>query len=513
MNVAKFSLPALLVVLTVSIGRAADPDDLRALVEYPTLEGGSSLQFNPTHGFFPTWNAPSSRAELEECTRRLKGTIEDAETVYRMAELYSDLDKKEKSREHYQKAMDLFAKRLEAEPKNGWLVAQHANAWYQLASDEKQREADTSYRRAVELSPEDWRCWMALGEFFQKEGTGEALKLLNGKVPQDKQASTVEVVQKWQEQANIYYDRAEKLAPNEPRLFVQRAYARAGQGANQLVMKKARGEKFDFLADVLTSGCVADLWRVSQLRPGDCRALTVAVMVQQMALNHRPWSELPPETQDSFTKARDVLETLARNADPHVAAEATETLGIFLKTIWDDEAKAEEAFRRATTLDPTRPVSWYGLLAILCRQARKDAAVKMCEEMVRRNDTVLSRLTLACCYQSVDRLAAANEQIQNALAHEPKSAEAHIAQAVMLIKYGEGKQASAAEQHLQQAGEVIESCPSKKVQSCYCLVQGVSLALRGDEFAAKLRLREALKFDASNENAKKALQLLGSESR
>ena len=181
----------------------------------------------------------------------------------------------------------------------------------------------------------------------------------------------------------------------------------------------------------------------------------------------------------SLLKARAAVDKMCQDPNPQRAAEAWETSGILLKVIWADESKAEAAFRRAPALDPSRAVAWHMLLGLLCGQGRKDAAIQTCQEKVRQQDAVIDRLTLAYFHEHEDRLSTAQEQIQQArCCWTPKSPEAHIAQAAMLLKYDEGKQWPSAEQHLRQAAAAMGDSPTSALKSSYCLVQGIYQALR-----------------------------------
>ena len=511
MNITKRCVIVVLALLAGSRLLAADRQELRALVHYPITEISSSVRFTNAHGFFVGWNVPDSRAEVTELSRRLKNTPDDAETLYRMARLYKELDENERGRSCYQQALDLFAKRRDTDPKNGWLLAQYADVWYMLASEEHEGEAEPWYRKAVELSPDDWRCWMALGAFINTRATSAALHC--GAAPKEKRQSLIEQVQKFRDEASACFDRAGELAPNNPELYAQRALERSGQGCLEVVLKRARGEELgDFRDQVLTPSCLADLCKISELRPTDCQPMVLAAISMMTASKANSWTQMPKETQQALVKIRTNLQKLSKDPNPRIAAGAFESLGVLQLLIWKDSDAAETSLHRATELDPTRSIAWNFQLVIALRSGRAEEAIKICGETVRHHDTVLNRLTFAHFLEQTDEYASAHEQVLKALALDANSPEAHIAEAAFLIKYGDDKDLPTAEQHLRKAADALAKAPSKKVQACYCLVHGICLALRGDTLTGRLRLQEAIKCDGGDDRAEKALQILaGSE--
>jgi hypothetical protein len=82
--------------------------------------------------------------------KEMKGDATDAERFMALGELYDDDARCEHA---WTQARELFKRRLQVEPDNGWLHAQ-----YSLAICQNAAEAEAEARMAVRLAPKDWRC-------------------------------------------------------------------------------------------------------------------------------------------------------------------------------------------------------------------------------------------------------------------------------------------------------------------------------------------------------------------
>src|SRR5262249_38065866 len=106
-----------------------------------------------------TRNGQKPLERITELEKQLKGDASDAERDLELAGLCEDTHRARGICEAaYARARAHFKERLQAEPSNGWLHAQYAEALYPHIA-----EAEAQALEAVRCAPGDYRCWQALG--------------------------------------------------------------------------------------------------------------------------------------------------------------------------------------------------------------------------------------------------------------------------------------------------------------------------------------------------------------
>jgi cytochrome c-type biogenesis protein CcmH/NrfG len=164
---AAFTLLAFLLPLVQSAHAAEQPDKakLKELLRLPRMHVGFA-GVNPSRsrlGFAIKDSLTDPKAEIERLERSLKGDATDAERWLQLGDLYDDVDNQERSREAFVKAVESYRRLSQGRPGDGFLLMRLGQS---LDGTKREEEAETALRQAVELSPEDERCWLGLAFFL-----------------------------------------------------------------------------------------------------------------------------------------------------------------------------------------------------------------------------------------------------------------------------------------------------------------------------------------------------------
>jgi tetratricopeptide (TPR) repeat protein len=499
---------------------AVDKERLRKLTQIPTPVINLSIKYNEAYGFYLGWTKPDEMIEVTALQRSLRGDAGDAAAYYRIGKLYQSMQLYPPARDSYAKAATLFFQQIHARPGDGWLRAQYADAWYESADRQHRAEAEPPLRQAVQIAPNDWRCWAALGLYLQHR----VAELWNDDQPvKDPKARQAEI-EKLLAESKQSYDRAVSLAPpgEQPQVYADRAFAQATLGWNRANYRLRHGEQLNPYAESFSLDCIADLQMVAKLKPTDPQAIATAALVEFLSFSLRqppgqatgsPFSRVPEPTKQSLTLARGALEKLAHAQDLKLAGAAWETLGMLDAMIWADHERAEADFREAIKADPSREVAWHMLLISITSQGstKKEAQafIQVCRDRLEVGDCVPYHLQLARVLESSGEVRSAGQEVLGALRAGPQDADANLAQAVMILKYGEERTWPEAAAYLMKAGEALKQHPTRLQQARYTALQGFYLALQGNIAEASLKLKEALQLDNTNESLREAHDLLG----
>ena len=106
----------------------AERQQLRELAQMPHFARTASIQYSLAE--VPNWGEqPDLGKQIADLEKGLKGDASDAESLLELGFLY---DGKDQRKQAMTKAAEMFRKRVESEPKNGWLHAQLAEALQEL---------------------------------------------------------------------------------------------------------------------------------------------------------------------------------------------------------------------------------------------------------------------------------------------------------------------------------------------------------------------------------------------
>src|SRR5205823_6770351 len=98
--------------------------------------------------------------DISEIRKQLKGDSSDAERYFRLGELYGKAADTKKADECYEKSAVLFRQQVTARPDDPELLAEFGRALWTV---DKNAEAESVLRRAVQIAPDKTVCWETLG--------------------------------------------------------------------------------------------------------------------------------------------------------------------------------------------------------------------------------------------------------------------------------------------------------------------------------------------------------------
>lgn len=454
---AIFLLSWLLIALTV---RGATPevgkDTLRKLVKLPTVTFPANWQFDPERGFILGSGEPDVQAQISALRKSMQGDSSDAERYMSIAELYSSINEGAKAKHTCDRAVDLYRKQADLQPDDGILQADLGRA---LEGAGKRAEAESVLRQAVRTAPKEWKCWVALGRFLDKEArrtvyenpTSAADNTGNSADATADKLSPAQVAQakKWTDEAGEVYDKAVAVAPEEAEVYFRRGLHRCLHNALLNRIRLAAGEQAEEVAllnDCFTPESLADLQHASRLNPRDYRMIggtvlfeiyTVCAEKGQVNWGTFSWNSLPDKSQRSIREASTRLENLAESPRTQIAAGALEVLGILQGPVLREPYGCVDKLRQALALEPSREQAWETLSATLAQSKHYDELLSTCEERVKRKDSARSRILLAKAYEKLKQWDNCEKQIRLALKLDPDDFTANLALADLLLKHSD----------------------------------------------------------------------------
>jgi tetratricopeptide (TPR) repeat protein len=492
---------------------------LRMLPQLPVYALNTSIMFNEAYGFYLGWTKPDPMFEIVALRKSLRGDATDANIHRQIGKLYQSLQMPEAARESFGQSAKLYFDQIKANPGDGWLRAQYADAWSESADRKRRADAEPVFRQALQVAPNDWRCWMLMAGYLQRAVKDRFLDdIVQVKVdPKARQAELDRLLAETRQ----CLERTATLAPREPQVFADRAFIRSQMGQILGLLRIRQGERVNIYAEAFAPECVDDLKTTARLK-GDARAIGVAAFAELLSVRLRQdpkqanvadvWKSLPEPTRQSLQQSRASLDQIRQTAQPRDAAEACEMMGMLDASVWGDHTKAEADFREAIAKDATRDASWHLLLISIMNRPGNDTAidfVSVCNERLKKMDSPAYHLHLARVYERSNYEASAKSSLEAALKADPRDFDANLAQAVYLMKHSDDSALPNVLAYLTRASDAAREVPTVLRRSRLAAAQGVYLALTGNVAEAKQRLKEASELDPSSEWIREAFDLLG----
>lgn len=492
-----------------------DKARLRMLPQLPVHSLNASIKFTEAYGFDLGWMRPDELVEIVTLRKSLRGDATDASIHRHIAKLCQSIQMPDVARVSFAQAARLYFDQIKANPSDGWLRAQYADAWSESADGKRRADAEPVFRQAVQVAPNDWRCWMLMAGYLQRSVKDRFLDEVT-QVRYDPKAKQAELDRLLAETRQCL-ERAAALAPREAQVFADRAYVRSQMGMTLGLLRMRQGERVNFHAEIFAPECVDDLKTAARLK-GDARSIGIAALAELSSIRYRdaklaaaqdPWKSLPEPTRQSLQQSHAALEKLAASPDARQAAEAYEVLGMLDACAWGDDLKASGNYRQAVTKDPSREASWQFLVAAASRSGQP--FVEIYSERLKLRDSPVYHLHLARYYDASKKYETlVKAEVEAAVKADPRDFEANLAQAIYLMKYEEETQLPTALAYLTRASEVAREVPTRERRASLGAAMGLYLALVGNLPEARVRFKESLELDDSGEWVRDALDLLGS---
>jgi tetratricopeptide (TPR) repeat protein len=470
---------------------------------------------------------PRFSMEMHLRAGEIAAILEDLERHPKSADLYQalavaqwDVDAEGLARRANARAIALYREQLQARPQD------HAT-WRKLARaldfcpPWNLDEAEAAWRTVLKLEPNDWKCWLSLGDHLQTrlvvtldetvEDIDTRLRLgnLNQRLPQNGGSPQLfEKALKIYRELQALYDRTVALAPKladphwkraEFRIQWQTAFEcelamRAEKDVVQTRIRCLEAAVEDLRrARKLAAGPIDFGSRKSNLK-GYCAVLEFLCQLQiaRNRLGVAPPEEHLARLLPSFQEASPWLQKLAQSPSTRLAAGSNWVLGylhlwqaIEKKDNKQAAARAEVYFRRCLALEPDCEGGRQFFYLTLKVQERPEAMVEWLEQEVKRKDTVSNRYWLAVALGEVKKFDQAEPHLRAVWKQYPNTIRSNVALAMVLMHRSDRSNTlPEAKAFLDRARAVTES-PSSQDQYLLDLAQAAYLGLTGDRPAAE----------------------------
>jgi tetratricopeptide (TPR) repeat protein len=521
-----------------------DEGRLRALMQLPKthvsfaflIDGRSSLEIS----------VPADIGQrIRMLNEQMHANPTDAERYLELSYLYAKTKAERRAEKAKLKAVELFQKRLQAEPGNGRLHGLLAEA----LPVERQSEALTEALKAVELAPKDAQSWRILGDARLNEmpavlwrslkeprprgaySWGDLFNRLSRKKPSGDDIAQVEECLR---QAGLCFDRAVSLAPEMPGVRRQRVVWHM----MDIFWRQYRG-KVDGLQLFREMEPSEDLGELIRLAPDDPEpiafrafaniTLALAASPRDMSTSASmlPRVSLTPAQARICAAAEASLERLAANPNPVIGESASRHLAKLAICLGKLDL-ARRCAKRALELDSCHEDTWDVLDVCACVEdetistllksfsfADPRAVGLACVSSLPKSKTaalLMERLTQHPCaathyrlVRSLDKFGSAADmerELRAAAAKYPDDLHCQLAMTCLLLK---NNAASQAEKYLSRVASLREKCDEQDLWRCCVFTQAVYLSLTGHASMGRSWLRRLLDEDPHDKKTEDAL--------
>ena len=524
----------LILLLTAGAAPAVTPElgksKLRRLVKLPTISFPPDWSFDAENGFRLGSQGGDMAARLEDLRRELTLDPGAADSYRQLGSLLAELNEPMRAQAARARAIQLYRRRVELQPDNAPVLREFGTA---LAEAGQSEEGESMLRRAVQLAPREWRGWLALGRLLDTESRRDIFE--RARVAPDARtggrglATTtgtilapdrVALARRRLEEAGICYEAALTNGMDQAEIHLRRGLHRTLQSFLLNEIKEAAGEhvpETEILSGYFSPETVADLRRASELNPRDYRLMGNLALYEIYGMNARSgrkglgtdstWQTLPEGTQRSLRRTMNRLEELAEDPNTKVAAGALEILGILQGPVLHEPNAAVNSLERSLALDPTRSQAWELAAGTLARTGNYEELLNLCEDRLRREDTVRSHMLLAKAYEKLKRWEEAEAEILAVLRKSPEDFTGTLSLAALLLRRSDNPETLAeAGGWLQRCDKVYSSLTSaqKNRQQVidFTLTRAIYLALTDDLDNARQWVNSIIENDKGNELAR-----------
>ncbi len=528
MNAKRYLL--LLFLLCVAVTSLAPApkrgkERLLELVVAPKVDLSFKFDFSSSQTFSDLTNEASLSDQVARLRGEVKQSPDDARLLIQFGELLHRNADTNAAKECFQKAAASAEKHLNNRPLDGLSQIDLGDAYWEL---NKVEAAEHAYRKATQVSSNEWRCWVALGEFLDSQ-VAEVLLPTNSDATatstsvKSAQPSSEEMerVMKWRAEAAPCFDRAVALAPQDVEVYLRRAWHKHKEAdVNRLIQHYRTGEKLDNIGrSTYSKDSIPDLKKAAALQPQAYQLIALTAYFEWLsgAIGMTATeSDRPPEFPDfSATSRRSIADAMERlreignSSDPKRAAGALELLaGLQMLTQirmgFTNDLMIRD-MKRAVSLDPTREGAWDLLLGGLLETASPEELAQACESRLKQKKSARNYLLLAKSLYRCGSYGKAVEAAEAGLKLEAKNIALNLMLAATLMR--QDKEWAQVESVLERVGEftaeIKDSEEKAQRASELGLNMAIGMAIKGSPEEAKALLNAiARKFPEEEERAK-----------
>lgn len=405
---------AMILMVALATHAAAPPhgaDQLSALVVSPELKMTIKWELQCHNDEWMIDENPDVAEELAKQREIVKLQPENMEALMRLAYLLGSNGQTNDAVADYQTAEQFYRKKVAANPRDGASFMALGKA---IDGQGKSDEAESIFRKATLISPNEWEGWAAFGTHLQNASltalfSNDIRNMISpGQAPSPAvlayrpTPAALERAEALRAEAIRCCDRALKLAPEEPRLYVQLAGLQGHANWENCYLRYYRdGDKItpeEWISAYLSKGIAANLKKAAELKPMDYQYTAMVAffdcMIPMAQRSVQPTggmsslNGMPDDARQSIHQAMAQLENLAHGGDEKNEAGALEMLAILNMTMGNNQAVLDDC-RRAVKLDPMRDGAWDLLLIVLEKDPSPDASqiTAACEARLKTRDS------------------------------------------------------------------------------------------------------------------------------
>ncbi|MGH7979846.1 MAG: hypothetical protein ACREE6_10760, partial [Limisphaerales bacterium] len=297
------------------------PDRLRELVIFPdtSLTVTIGMQFQENKWILQGTTDPSS--EMSRLGKKLKSDPDNIQDVLRLGYLLGQKNDTNGSGICYKRALQLCRDKTAANAEDGLALDDLGEA---LSGLGHQDEAESAYRKATRISPDNWRCWVNFANFLLSDSmsifpTDARHALAPGQAPPRELLEyrpTLPALEKAEQSladSGRCFDKAMAIAPKEPEIYFQRAgYMMLSNCENYLFSSFRNNQKMDSSKWAMlgfSAESTANLEKAAKLSPNNPDYIGLAAFFEWMRAVARANSAkitgnmLPEKTRQSIDDA------------------------------------------------------------------------------------------------------------------------------------------------------------------------------------------------------------------
>jgi tetratricopeptide (TPR) repeat protein len=468
--------------------------------------------------------------KIRELEKKLTGGPEDAEVYLEQRGVFLECSHDEKTAKALLEKAEAILRPIvnTTDPRQGWLVAMYGSIRESM-TENPWTECEQWARRAVSVSPQDWRTWSYLGHARHQQiplivcgGDDKVLsknnrthELIGMLVRKRALPEHVDAAEKVLNEAMGYHDKAKALAPNEPKRQVQRYGFRLAETVMRNAIAASRGQKPPFPIVQLERVMLDELQEAARLHPD--HLLWQSQLVHQLTLvgwgevrekdkTSKKFRPARPQDQQAIRDALARIEKLGAEGKGEAAIYCYSMLSALHYSLGEHPA-VEKHSRKILSLDGKNQSAWEKLLQSLVLQERTADYLQEAQSLAKAVPTPRNFFLLAKALAANHRY----EQAEQACASGVKTdvnCQLGMA-ALMMHRADDANTLKAAEDLLRMARQ---SCRPEDGAIIYTELEYLSAihqALSGSSVIARLTLQHLHDENPDNPRYEKLLSALG----
>lgn len=515
-----------------AVAQSFDKAKLRQSIEMPALSTSFGVQFRSSERD-GKGNKYDPEKKLADLQKKLTGAPDDAELYFEMRGIYLDLKNDKKAEEMAVKAEAALRPIVQTtDPKLGHWLTSYAST-LEILKENPWKDCEAWARRAVSVAPQDWRTWAYLAHTRNQQ---IPLILCGGDdklLPKERRSQTVigmvyqgrfrpehvDEAEKALNEALQHHDKAQELAPNDPKRQVRRYGFRLAEVVLRDAISVYRGKKpaypkMQFERVVLDELKLAAelnhdhlLWQ-SQL----VHHLIMLGWHESRVNNTKPAKDFRParpEDDQAIRAALGRIEKLAEAASGETMVFCYSILAALHSSMQENVA-VEKYARKMLQLEPKNQLASEHVQQALLLQGRHADQLQAAQALAKELPSSRNQYILAKALLLNQRPDLAEHACLQGLKQQAADAHCLLGMAALMMRKGDDAAS------LQVARELLDkaslACRPEAGSNVYTELEyltAVHQALSGDTGLARLKLQRLQAENADNARYEKALSAIG----